>query len=263
MDPFVTKVAASGVVGGVWIAGATFCAERFGSKVGGLIAGLPATAPVALFFIAVAQGPKVAFDAATAFPLAMAANVFFLISFLLLAQRGLPSAIAGSILIWCGAQGLLFMITPSSFEWAIGVWSLIVVSGICLLMGPLRVRPSAGVELHHSLFQMLGRAVFGGAIVGSAVILSRFGGALLGGVFSTFPAVIVSTLLVTSKTIDLEFSQSIVPALLVSSEINCVAFSVGFRFIVQTGGPLEALVIAYGFSIVAGAGSLLLVRTLF
>ena len=263
LDPFVARVTASVVVGGLWIAAATFAAERFGAKVGGLLAGLPATAAVSLFFIALVEGPAVAFDATTAFPLAMATNAFFLVAYLQLTQRGVRTALAGSLLVWCLVQGVLVGLHPTSFGWAMIVWALIVVLAVFLLVGSLRVHSAAGVKLHYSLSQLVGRAVFGGGVVGSAVVLSRLGGALVGAVFSAFPAVYLSTLLITAKTIDLEFSRSIVPALLVSSEINCVAFSVGFRLAVVNMGPLGALGVGYLVSIVAGIGSLLVIRVCF
>lgn len=263
LEPFVARVAASVLVGGLWIAAATFAAERFGSKVGGLLAGLPATAAVSLFFIALADGPTVAFDATTAFPLTMATNALFLIAYLQLTQRGVRTALTGSLFVWCLVQGMLVEFHPTSFGWAITVWALIVVLAVFLLVGPLHVRPAAGVKLHYTLSQVVGRAVFGGGVVGSAVVLSRLGGALAGAVFSTFPAVFLSTLLITAKTIDLEFSRSIVPALLVSSEINCIAFSVGFRLAVVNMGPLGALGVGYFVSIVAGIGSLLIIRASF
>ena len=45
---FVIKVLISFVVAGIWIAGATLLAERFGSKIGGLITNLPSNILISL-----------------------------------------------------------------------------------------------------------------------------------------------------------------------------------------------------------------------
>jgi len=49
----------------------TIAAERFGSKIGGLIGGLPSTVIVTLFFIGLTQTPQVAASATTIIPLSM------------------------------------------------------------------------------------------------------------------------------------------------------------------------------------------------
>ena len=51
-DIFFLKFALSIIIGGAWIALATVLAEKFGTKLGGVIAGLPSMTAAALFFIA-------------------------------------------------------------------------------------------------------------------------------------------------------------------------------------------------------------------
>ena len=74
--PFILKLALSFLIGGIWITVASVAAERMGSKIGGVIGGLPSTAVVAFGFIGWTQGAQQAYDATTAFPLAFAANAF-------------------------------------------------------------------------------------------------------------------------------------------------------------------------------------------
>jgi hypothetical protein len=45
------------IVGSIWVTLTTVSAERFGSKVGGLIGGLPSTVVIALLFIGLTQSP--------------------------------------------------------------------------------------------------------------------------------------------------------------------------------------------------------------
>jgi hypothetical protein len=58
------------IVSSIWAPLTTIAAERFGSKVGVLIGGLPSTAVVSFFFVGFSQTPAVASQATTVFPLA-------------------------------------------------------------------------------------------------------------------------------------------------------------------------------------------------
>ncbi|MBN1224817.1 MAG: DUF3147 family protein, partial [Candidatus Aminicenantes bacterium] len=48
---FLIKLVLSFFVGGAWVAAATLIADKYGTKIGGIIIGLPSTLLVSLFFI--------------------------------------------------------------------------------------------------------------------------------------------------------------------------------------------------------------------
>ena len=76
---FFLKLALSFIVGSVWISTATILAEKFGTKVGGILAGLPSTMVVALFFIGWTQTPQIAAEAATVVPIIMGIDAVFIV----------------------------------------------------------------------------------------------------------------------------------------------------------------------------------------
>ncbi len=47
---FLFKVVLSMIIGGIWVVASTVIVDKFGTKLGGLIAGLPSTVVVALTF---------------------------------------------------------------------------------------------------------------------------------------------------------------------------------------------------------------------
>ena len=57
-DTFILKLALSFFIGGLWITIASVAAERLGSKIGGVIGGLPSTAVVAFGFVGWTQGAQ-------------------------------------------------------------------------------------------------------------------------------------------------------------------------------------------------------------
>jgi hypothetical protein len=60
MNTFLLKLILTFLVGGTWITFATVLAEKYDTKPGGIIAGFPTTAAIALFFIAWTQTPALA-----------------------------------------------------------------------------------------------------------------------------------------------------------------------------------------------------------
>lgn len=255
MDLFLIKITLSFIVGGIWIAAATVAAERFGTKLGGFLGGLPSTAAVALFFIAWTEGRPAAFQATTVFPLAFSVNALFFLVYVLAAKHSLWLGLAAAIVTWFCTQALIARTNPTSFGLALVIWAVIVAAVTWLLMGPLHVPALGSVRLEPPGWQILGRATFGGFMVGVAVALSRYGGPVLGGIFSTFPAVNISTLIITSRTGGAAFSKAIVTPLLISSEVNCVAFASAFRLAIVALDPLPALAIAYVVAMLTGVGT--------
>ena len=104
---FWYKLLLSFVVGSAWVTLSTLAAERYGSKMGGLIGGLPSTAVVALLFIGLTQTPLVASEATTIMPSAQGLNGIFIIAYLLLVRRGLLQGLLGALLVWLSLASIL------------------------------------------------------------------------------------------------------------------------------------------------------------
>ena len=73
-------------VGSIWITISSVASERFGSKVGGLIGGLPSTIVVTLLFIGLTQTAERAAESAIIVPLVMGVNGIFVAVFISLSQ---------------------------------------------------------------------------------------------------------------------------------------------------------------------------------
>ena len=62
--------------------------------------------------------------------------------------------------------------------------------------------------------------MFGGAVIAFAVLMGKIGGPILGGIFSTFPAMFLSSLVITYKVGGADFSRAIGKSLLMSGMVT-------------------------------------------
>jgi hypothetical protein len=260
MNLFYLKLILSFFVGGIWITLVTLAAERFGSKIGGFIGGLPSTVVVSFFFIAWTQGSSKAFHASTVFPAAMAMNAIFVIVYVLLVRKRLLLGISGGIVVWLMGQSLLVISNVHRFIVSILLWALILITSYYILEKKLKIYPSEKIKVAIKPIQLVGRAVFSGGMIAVAVIMSKVGGAIWGGIFSSFPAVFISTLIITALSVSPDFSRSLASPLMISGLINCVVFSVVFRFLILQMNILSATFLSYAASIVSGGFTYLFIR---
>lgn len=249
MDPFVLKLFLSVVVGGVWITVASMAAERFGSRVGGLIAGLPSTVVVALFFIAWTQGPAQAHSATDSTPLGFALNSAYAVAFAAASPWGLVPGLAAAFTAWFGLQGVLMLAGTLDFGSAIAVWIVTVFAGSFVVQRVMGVRAQSGVQVRYSAAALAARGLFAGLVIASAVALSRLAGPVWGGMFAAFPAVFTSTLVIVSRSAGVRFARSMMLSLLLAGGTIPVVYVIVFRLAILHLGLVESMVLAYAASL--------------
>ncbi|MBL7086069.1 MAG: DUF3147 family protein, partial [Candidatus Cloacimonetes bacterium] len=126
---FLLKLLLSFIIGGIWITFATIIAERFGSKLGGVIAGIPSTIIISLFFIGWTQSPIIASKATTVVPIIMGIDALFVVVYSLLRNRQFYIAITGALIFWAVSSFILALVGFDSFLISlIGFVVLVVLS---------------------------------------------------------------------------------------------------------------------------------------
>jgi len=257
---FWYKLALSFLVGGVWVAVTTVAAERFGSKIGGLIGGLPTTAVITLLFIGVTQTCAVATEATTVMPLAQGLNGLFLIAFVILARRGLAVSLTGALFVWLLIASVLVSVGIQRFWVSIAAWVLLVVACYWVVEKRMQIPSRGRVDLRYTLSQIAGRAGFGGAVIAFAVLMGKLGGPVHGGVFATFPAMFLSTLVITHRAGGAEFSRATAKALLVSGLVNVALYAIVVRYLYASAGLAYGTMLALLFSCCTGYLTYLFMR---
>ena len=206
---FLTKLAFSFVIGGAWAIMATVAADRWGSKFGGLLAALPSTTLFALFFLAWTQTPAFAARATLVMPMVLASENLFLLSYIALAKRGISIALTTALATW-----VVTALTLSYFRFENLMAGLITYIVLFLLVYylveyVLHVPSSTGKRIYYTPKTILLRGLISGTVIGFAVVMGKIGGPLVGGMFSAFPAMFTSTILITYFSRGAAFSAAI------------------------------------------------------
>ncbi len=74
----------------------------------------------------------------------------------------------------------------------------------------MKISSQDKLQVSYPPSQLIWRALFGGAVIALAVFMGKLGGPLLGGIFGSFPAMFLSTLVITYPAVELIFhAQSV------------------------------------------------------
>jgi hypothetical protein len=249
------------IVGSLWVTLTTISAERFGSKVGGLIGGLPSTVVIALLFIGLTQSPEVAAQATTVMPLAQGLNGLFVLTFMLLISRGLWLGLLGALLLWFFQSTLLYLLDIQFFWISIVGWLFLLVFCYFAVEKWMTVPSQAKLTISYPHSQLVWRAIFGGGVIALAVFMGKIGGPLLGGIFSSFPAMFLSTLVITYNSGGPTFSRSVGKSLIISGLVNVPLYEIMVRLLYPTIGLGLGTLLALLFSMGTGYLTFLFMRT--
>jgi hypothetical protein len=249
---FWLKLLLGFIVGSLWVTLTTVSAERFGSKVGGLIGGLPSTVVIALLFIGFTQSPQVAAEATTVMPLAQGLNGLVVITFMLFISRGLWAGLLTAVSLWFFQSTLLYLLDIQLFWVSLLGWLILLFFCYLVVEKWMKIPSSAKVALTYPPSQLVWRAFFGGLVIAFAVFMGKVGGPLLGGIFGSFPAMFLSTLVITYTTGGSTFSCSVGKSLLISGLINVPIYEIMVRFLYPRIGLGWGTVIALLVSFATG-----------
>lgn len=244
MDPFIIKVILSLIIGIVGVVVSTYIAERVSGKLGGLIVGLPSTAVISLLFVGLTQGIPAALTASLIVPYSSGFYCFFFITYLLLTKKGFKIGFFSSLFVWFIFAFLVSKFSSTNFLESVGVGLVLISSTIFWAIKK--------VHINHSLIpkKIVGsplwlKAVTTGLVIGSIVIISKIAGPKWGGILATFPALTISTMLITVKSGGVEFTRLIAKNVLISTTTTISLFAIFCYFLYPITGLILGTILAY------------------
>ncbi len=244
---FLQQLVLSVVVSGIWITMATMVSEKMGTKLGGMIANLPSTILTSLLFIGITQTPQFAAEATVTVPLGMFLSTMFLYVFISLAGKGLAVALAGGLAAWI----LLALFSSLFQETNRLVWVVLYFAGAIgtyMLAEKVLKIPSMGkIKKRYSISQLLFRALFAGSVVGASVLIARTGSAFWAGLFASFPATMLSTMVILTVSAGPPFARGTGKIMLLAST-NIVIYSFVAGYVFPLTGLWWGTLISYAVS---------------
>jgi len=206
-EVFISKVFLSFITGGLFTAITLYAADRYGPKAGGIIAGLPSTTAVGLFFIGYTQSPEAASRASSLMPAAVAGSLIFAAVYASLCRKtGYPAALITASAIWfCISLPLAYY----GFEDINTATAFFILVWITVVYAMRRHQPEAETpkEARYTAVQKIERAAFSGCVIAFAVVASSMMGPLWGGVFAAFPAMFLSSFLILARSYGCKYSS--------------------------------------------------------
>jgi uncharacterized membrane protein (GlpM family) len=252
MNTFLFKLILTFVVGGTWITFSTVLAEKYGTKLGGIIAGFPTTSAIALFFIAWTQTPAFASQATTLVPIICGINAFFVVIYILLSKRNFYLALVSALIFWLVLSLLLVKINFNGFFYSILGAIIPALLAYYILEKRSNIKSEGKKIVKNTLPQLLFRAALGGFIIALAVFLAKTGGALLGSAFSAFPAVFLGTIIVTHFAHGQSFSAAVMKVTVISATFNISIYAAAVRYLYPLLGLIPGTAAAFIISLLTG-----------
>jgi hypothetical protein len=253
---FILKLVLSFLIGGVWVTTATYLADRYGTKIGGIITGLPSTALISLFFIGWTQSLSVSVEATTIIPIIGAVNALFLLVYISLVRKNFWLALGCAFLVWSGLSSFLVLKDFRAYFLSIFIYVVVLLLSFLLIEKGIRIKSELPSTTKNTPGSLLFRAIFSGTVIVLAVVMGKIGGPLLGGMFAMFPAMFTGTLLITYFSHGSLFSSAMMKvALLSASSVVLYAILVRYTYIPlgRVLGTLVSILISYVYAFIIHA----------
>lgn len=225
----------------------TIIAERYGTKIGGIIGTLPSTLIIALLFIAINKGEAFAAQTAAVVPAEMGINLIFLFIFVLLIPRSLPLAILGSFTTWTILSLLLYYSAITSLFHTLLIFITALLATFLSLEYLKNIPSTTGVRVHYTPKKILLRGILAGVVIAIAISLSHYG-PLLSGIFSVFPAIFFSTMLISVREHGASFAAPLGKIMILGS-ITVTIYAALISLLYPTAGILTGTILAFLLSL--------------
>ncbi len=222
-------------------------AERFGTKLGGILGTLPSTIVIAFIFIHLNKGAKFASRSAAVVPAEMGINVIFLFIFAILADRKTYSTLTASLGVWTILSLMLFFTNLHNVFVSLLVYFLSMGTAFLILEKKVKIESVGKVEVEYTPKKIAFRGTLAGTVIAVAVFLSNIG-SVLSGIFSVFPAIFMSTMLIFTREHGSRFVGGSAKSMIFGTP-SVVSYSVGVYFLYPMVGMIYGTIGSYLISL--------------
>lgn len=249
MDPFWSWVLLSFILGALIVAGVTVLGERLGTKIGGFIGSLPHLIIVSFYFIGMTQGIDAATEATILVPATMGINALFLYSYYMISTKNKWLAPVGAFTIWGLLAGLVLLVHIDSIKISILIFLICTIAVHVAFGKRPELRERRKKSMRYTPIIIVGRGALAGSVIALGIIISKYSGPLIGGMFSVFPAMMLSTMLIYTYQHDERYAGSMAKTMIIGV-ITVVTYAIACQFVFPlhglAWGSLAGFIVALG-----------------
>ncbi|MEM4258928.1 MAG: DUF3147 family protein [Candidatus Thermoplasmatota archaeon] len=214
----------------------TILAERHGTKIGGILGTLPSTIIIAFACIAYHQGISVAVESVVVVPAGMGINLLFLVCFSMYAYTSLWYAVPISFTVWSVGALCVYLLKITTIWISLVLFLIIYLITFFFFEYQRKTRSITQVTVLYTPLKILFRGVIAGGVIASSIILATTN-PVLGGIFSIFPAIFFSTMLIAVREHGPTFAEGIAKSMIFGSP-SVVSYALAIYFFY----PLEDII---------------------
>jgi len=225
----------------------TIGAEKLGTKAGGILGTMPSTIIIAFYFIAHNKGVQFASEAVAVVPAELAINLLFLFVFALLVHRSGTLALISSFIVWIGLSSIVYIIHLNNIYISLFTYIITLFITFIILEYKQQIHSSEKVHVHYTPKKILLRGILAGVIISISVLLSNIN-AVLSGIFSVFPAILTSTMIIQYREHGAAFASGMAKSMVFGiSSVACYATCIHFFYPLYgvLTGSLLAFIISF------------------
>jgi hypothetical protein len=225
----------------------TIIAEKYGTKVGGILGTLPSTIVIAFIFIALNQNLKFASQSVAVVPAELGVNLIFLFLFALIANRSTLLAFTAALSTWALLSLLLYIIDLTNIYISISIYLVTLLLTFTFLERIKKIPSAGSVRIHYTPTKIILRGVLAGIVIAISILLSNLG-AVLSGIFSVFPAILTSTMFISIREHGPKFAAGMAKSMIIGiSSVATYATSIHFLYPLYgiLWGSISAYLIAF------------------
>ena len=238
--PFITSA--------IFVIIITVIAEKFGTKTGGILGTLPTTIIIAYIFIALNKGVEFASDSIAVVPAEIGINIVFIFIVVIIIKRSIFFAFAGAFIFWIIASFLLWYTNLENVYISIPIFLISMIGTFLVLEKKIKIKSISKKFVHYTIFKIAFRGILAGVVITISVLLSNVG-AVLSGIFSVFPAIITSTMIICYYEHGPDFSQGIAKSMIFGSS-SVLSYAVTIHFTYPLYGIVFGSIIAFIISLI-------------
>lgn len=223
-------------------------AEKYGTKTGGIIGTLPSTIVIALIFLAINKNQNFASISAIIIPAELGVNIFFLLIFSILIKKSAFHAFFISMLSWTILSIFLIILNINNIIISMMIYIVSLFSALIIVEKIFKIKSIKIITIKYDFKKIILRGVLAGIVITIAILLSNVG-PIFSGIFSVFPAIIISTMYISYKEHGPDFSAGLAKSMIIGiSSVACYSFSIHYFY--QYFDILFGTIISYLISLI-------------